>query len=566
MRFASVFICLLFFSLAQSGSKLSVGTTQSILSDLVTRNVKASSTYTFLSSSADQIPVIVEDFYLENGKLSMVGKAQESENSDFILKGDINEVYGWVLLKDKNLAYEYTTDGNKNVTVEQVPISKVLCVDEFSEPETGYNALFPDFLYDREPPSPHIGEYNGENLNELQSLPGAEKVLWCDIRDIMSGTEPLSQTKEDVWRTWQSVASGYSMYDVNVTTDQDIYQQAGVTNSGIAKFYNQTGRSYSPVNAFGTTRSSTVYRQSNGYGTGRTGLHETGHLMGVYDYGGNPGGTYFVGFAEFKWVPIMGNYWYGNSWGEEALYQWSKGEYNTATCKQDFLDVANKNLPYREDDIPNTVPLKFSGASQILAEDNWGQIEKNTDSDGFTFEIIENSGQVNLRIDRIEYIGGAMLDVDASILDESGSVVIQDNPKAARYAELETNLSKGKYTLLIKGGAEGTPQTGFSTYSSLGYYAIEGEITGGSTEKITTKMILSNSVRIIPVFAGAQVKIVLPKECKIDKITVYAVDGRKVFHSKERIEYIDFSDFAAGVYTVSVGIDGMNVNRKIIKK
>ena len=563
---SSLFLLLLFsfVSISQAETKLKVGTPESILNGVIKENTRVSSEYTFPSGSGEQIRVIVKDYYFKDGRLSMSGKAVESGNSMFILKGDINEIYGWVLFKDKKIAYEYTTDDKKNVTVEQVPVSRVFCVDDFGGPASTCNPFFPDFIYEREPPAPHIGEYPGTNLNELQSLPGAEKVLYMDITNIMSGTEPISQTKEDVWRTWQSFASGYSMYEVNVTTDNAVYQAAGTVNSGIAKFYNQTGRSYSPVNAFGTTSSSTVYRQNNGYGTGRTGLHETGHLMGVYDYGGT-GGTYFVGFSEFKWNTIMGNYWYGDSWGTEALYQWSKGEYNTATVKTDFLDIANKNLPYREDDIPGTVPLKFTGASQILAEDNYGQIALNTDSDEFTFEIIDNSGQVNLRIDRIEYLGGAMLDIDASILDESGSEVIQDNPKAARYAELETDLPKGKYTLLIKGGAEGTPQTGFSNYSSLGYYAIEGEITGGSTE-ITTKMIISSRVRIFPVFAGAQVKIDLPNECKIDKISVFSINGKQMFYSQERVEFIDFSNFAAGIYTVNIGIEGMNVVRKIIKK
>jgi len=566
MRFTvSIALLYLFVSFAHAGSQVTVGTTESILNDLMKKNVRASSTCTFLSGSGEKIPLLVEDFYLQDGLLSMSGKACESENSMFILKGDVDEIYGWVLLKDRNIAYEYTTDAQKNVNVEQVPVSIVLCVDDFGEQATGYNPNFPDFLYTTTPPVPHIGTYPGTNLNKLQSLPGAKKVLYLDITDIMNGETPKSQTKVDVWQSWQCVASGYSMYEVNVTTDKDVYQAAGVTNSGIAKFYNQTGRSNSPVNAFGTTRSSTCYRYSNGYGTGRMTLHETGHLMGVYDYGGNPGGTYFVGFAEFKWVPVMGNMWYGDGWKEEALYQWSKGEYNTATTKADFLAVANKHLPYRADDIPSTVPLKFTGTSQISMDNNYGQITPNTDSDGFTFEITSTTGQVDLKISRIEYLGGGMLDVDASILDETGKVVISNNPKAIRSATLKTDLPKGKYTLLIKGGAEGTPQTGFSTYGSLGYYGIEGTIVGGGTE-ITNKTILTSRVRILPVHAGNQITIDLPGQVTIDDISIYSIDGKRVFHSKERVGSIDFSDFASGMYTVCIGIEGVNVVRKILKK
>jgi hypothetical protein len=209
--------------------------------------------------------------------------------------------------------------------------------------------------------------------------------------------------------------------------------------------------------------------------------------------------------------------------------------------------------------------LKFTGASTISATNNYGQIAANTDSDGFTFEITSATGHAKLTVDRIEFHGGGMIDVDASILDESGKVVAQNNPQALRSASVDLDLPKGRYTLLVKGAAEGTPQTGFSNYSSLGFYSISGEITGGGTE-ITTEMIAANRVQILPVFAGAQVKIGLPEKCAIDKIAVFSIDGKQMFYSKERVTLIDFSGFAKGIYTIAIGIDGLNVIRKIIKK
>jgi hypothetical protein len=47
-----------------------------------------------------------------------------------------------------------------------------------------------------------------------------------------------------------------------------------------------------------------------------------------------------------------------------------------------------------------------------------------------------------------------------------------------RSAAFSSNLSAGTYTLEVTGGAEGTASNGFSKYSSLGYYAIEGSISG----------------------------------------------------------------------------------------
>ena len=110
--------------------------------------------------------------------------------------------------------------------------------------------------------------------------------------------------------------------------------------------------------------------------------------------------------------------------------------------------------------------------------DNRGQIARNTDSDTFTFAIGSGGGRATLVVDRIEYFAGAYLDVDAAIQDASGMTIAQSNDKVARTAKFDVSLPAGEYRLIIKGGAEGTPQNGFSNYSSLGYYGISGTITG----------------------------------------------------------------------------------------
>ena len=57
---------------------------------------------------------------------------------------------------------------------------------------------------------------------------------------------------------------------------------------------------------------------------------------------------------------------------------------------------------------------------------------------------------------------------------------MQHNAPVSRHAELGVALQAGDYTLVIKGGGEGTPANGFSNYSSVGFYAIEGTLTGPS--------------------------------------------------------------------------------------
>src|SRR5678816_3239147 len=194
--------------------------------------------------------------------------------------------------------------------------------------------------------------------------------------------------------------------------------------------------------------------------------------------GGGSGGEYFEGFSAFRWVPIMGNSTPKTSWGTQALFQWSKGEYSGATTTEDDLAIITKNLPYREDDIPDAKALVIASGGQVSSADNRGQIARNTDSDTFTFTIGSGGGRATLVIDRIEVIGGAYLDVDAEIQNGSGTRVAQSNDSAARTAKFDVSLTAGEYRLIIKGGAEGTPQNGFSSYSSLGFYGISGTITG----------------------------------------------------------------------------------------
>jgi len=74
-----------------------------------------------------------------------------------------------------------------------------------------------------------------------------------------------------------------------------------------------------------------------------------------------------------------------------------------------------------------------------------------------------------------------MLDVDAKIYNAAGTLIASSNKAVNRSAEfIALNLSAGNYRLVIAGGAEGTPKNGFSNYSSLGYYAMQGSLVGAT--------------------------------------------------------------------------------------
>jgi MYXO-CTERM domain-containing protein len=425
------------------------------------------------------VSVTVEHHATDGERVSLSGAA-DSPGSRFMLKGRGDELRGWLVLRDQNRAYSYeTVDGELWVT--EVPVEHIYPVCDLprrpKSARVGFRQVSPALAGG---PS-FIGNYAGQDLMTLQSRPGSAKVIYLDIRESMNGDTPIDFSKEEMWKGWASVAAGFSSFDVNVTTDADVYDAAGVQNSGIALFEPTDERAACALGAFGTREACMIYtgpgaEPEEGYGVGRTTLHELGHLMGLL-HDGTGSEEYFPGLPEFDWAPIMGNY-YAHA-GDEALNQWSNGEYDGANNDEDDLEIITENLPYLADDVPAATPLLISGTA-VSADDNFGQIARTGDSDEYSFTI-GASGHATLNVDRIEYVGGSMLDVDARIVNQSGTELATDNPKAERGARLDLDLPAGNYKLVVRGAAEGTPSDGFSNYSSLGYYGIRGTITGAVT-------------------------------------------------------------------------------------
>jgi hypothetical protein len=556
---------------AHAGARFPVGAPSAFFERLQAENTRLTRTFTLPTSSVGGIRGQVSDFHLEKGWLSISGRAMDALRSEFILKGDSRSLSGWMVYHDRNLAYEYTTDASGQVVAEEVPISKIFPVCDMHPPE-GQDMhspaeaeapaeeplqVFADSL------TPHIGPFPGNDIDvlKLQSLPGAAKVYFIDYTpQLMSGaTVPKDQTKQDVWQTWQSLSAMLSGYQVNVTTDRAVYAAAGVANSGIANMRDVAdGTSMCGISSFGSKSACQVNRYRNGYSTGRILSHEVGHGIGLFHDGGNPGGEYFNGFPSFQWTPLMGNVWPGDRWAN-ALYQYSKGEYTSATQKQDDFTVVAKNFPFREDDIPATRPLSIQG-STVSAQQNRGQINRNTDTDTFTFKVTGSGGQVSLKIDRIEYMGGSMLDVDASIVDAGGKVVVQHNAPAARHAQLTATLPAGDYSLVVKGGGEGTPANGFSNYSSVGFYAIEGTIANAAVG-LPERARAAAAFRVRPLSGRGLFRLELPDGARADRITVLTPQGRPVLEERNKGEVLDLSRFPVGLYVVKAVVGGSTLVR-----
>ncbi len=468
-----IFLMCLFTSLnfAQSRSKkVEIGTPQDILNIYSKKNLKNKSNdqIQFKLNNNRSLSISLKDYYFENGEMSLNGTIAKNENSVFILRGNKKNVYGYALDQTKDYGYEYTTNKTGKVTVQKVPSQKLVSVCNFKKPHVHHEH--------KHNHKEHIGNYPGTDVRKLQSLPGASKVMYIDLREIMNGANPKFGSKADIWKVYQCLASALSAFNVNVTTDYAVYTATPVTNSGIAQMKNQSGRSYAYLNSFGTSRPSIIYKETNPKFLGLTLAHEVGHQLGLSHDRGTPGGEYYQGIPEFQWVPIMGNYYFSSSWAN-PLYQYSKGEYNTATNRENDLTLIRRYLAYRQDDNSQGKALQISNGT-VNQENNKGLIETNTDTDKFSFSIGSSGGKVNLTVKPIEYI--TFLDINARIVNSNGATVAQSNPKADRKATFNQNLPSGNYTLIVESGAEGTPSNGFSRYSSLGWYGISGSITGSS--------------------------------------------------------------------------------------
>ena len=415
--FSLAFFSISSFSFSQPASKLILGTVETVLKDVQDQNTRTSSAYSLKLNAREVVDINIENYYNQNNRVSMNGIASKSLNSLFILKGDLSSLYGYLVLHDSKTAFEITTtDGI--VSIQEINIAKIYpdLYEAQIEPPVQNSLLAPVLpVYSpmAQRQAVHIGKYNNEDVTKLQSKPGSEYVFYLNHSAVMNGTTPKNgRTPEEMYRMWQCTSDQYSMFNLNVTTDPAVYAAAKANNvlkTGNIKFVDADGRSNACVACFGTTAAGTLYRNPNngdyGYGIGMTCAHEMGHQMGMSHDGGSAQADpeYFYGLPAVEWCPIMGNYWHGGSW-QNQLFTWSKGEYNTATQKQDDLKIMNVNesVPYMTDDIPTTTPLKLSGSGAISPLTNWGQIAQNTDNDVFTFEV-EKEGSINLKIDPIEY-------------------------------------------------------------------------------------------------------------------------------------------------------------------
>jgi len=226
--------------------------------------------------------------------------------------------------------------------------------------------------------------------------------------------------------------------------------------------------------------------------------HEIGHTMGLSHDGLTTvgGDNYYEGHAN--WVPIMG------LTDQNAVAQWSKGEYADANNTEDDLAVIAKNgnngtagsLLLPDDYGSGTTPTDLGDQTSYSVD---GVIASAGDDDLFS---INRTCTDALTVSASGIGSGQSLDIKLDILDASNSQLATDNQPSDQNTAVQPDGDVGylpegmdastslpatsagtTYRVRVSGSGNGTASTGYTTYGSIGGYhlTISGCPSSGNT-------------------------------------------------------------------------------------
>lgn len=392
---------------------------------------------------------------------------------------------GFVFYPGLDFGYRVETFGGQSRLVRR-PVDDIACVNLAPPPE---EAVAEEIPADHPTDAPIPGYQNG--VISLQSLPGATGVVYLDFDGEEGPHESwgdfdaasFNRTNNQIFDVWVRVAEDFAAFNLNVTTDLQVYQNAPET-SRIRCIITPTtdaapgagGVAY--LNSFNWAGDVPCWAFiGGGKSSAEVISHEIGHTLSLsHDGRITPSEEYYRGHGsgETGWAPIMGVGYYEN------LTQWSKGEYLSANQFQDDLariTTTNNAVAYRVDDHGGThaaaSPIGFTSGGAV---DDEGNIETDGDVDAFLFTTT-TGGTVAVNVDHVAL--GPNVDLVAELYDEAGVLQQSSNPVDNLEANLNIAVGPGTYTIRVTNTGKGDPLgTGYTSYASLGQYTLSGSIPG----------------------------------------------------------------------------------------
>ena len=307
--------------------------------------------------------------------------------------------------------------------------------------------------------------------------------------------EPSGYTADQVQTAFDIVAEDYRPFQVNVTTDSLVYEQA-VFNRKIRVVITPTASWYSNFNggvaflnsmAFGDD--TPVWAFSSNLGNpkwvGDVCSHEAGHALNLPHHGGydqNCVNTYTyeygIGTGETSWAPIMG-----------ATYNVEIGswDYGLLRCSNSIVDdiarIQASGFLLRADDIGNSFETArasfFEMAGDSIELEENGIITSGNDGDVFKITL-DDPAFLHIVSSHAGGPGVGNLDLNLRIGQEGKPEKIYA-PLSTISVMIDTLLQPGDYYFTISGDAhENFPNYGttLANYGSLGAYqlAIAGKL------------------------------------------------------------------------------------------
>ncbi len=333
--------------------------------------------------------------------------------------------------------------------------------------------------------------------SKLNSLPSAKAAIFLDF-DGEEVDSPIwnngkaftaaaaGLTNDQITEIFNRVSEDYRPFNVNVTTDEEIFLSAPV-NKRIRVIVTPTstwfpgvgGVSYVGSFSWGDDTPAFVFSDKLGPDNAKQVAeccsHESGHSLGLshqskYDATCNLTAKYNdgIGDGEIGWAPIMGNSYHRNMSG------WNNGPtpYGCSNVQDNISIIVSQNgFGFRPDDFSDDIndkPTVIKTESINIK----GLISTSSDKDVFTLSLLQNA---NFHLDANPFSvnannEGADLDIELSLYDAAKNLIRTYNPATTMSASIDTLLNAGEYYLVING----TGNNNASEYSSLGSYTISG--------------------------------------------------------------------------------------------